>query len=831
LSLNKNKRYCETHLIMTKIKDVISPREEVLERNIEPTVQAHKVDSEEERIESSAAKFLRTTYPSNSIKNVIERANQKLKFQDNQGGFLLLGPYGSGKSHALITLYHLFNSPDEADEWTSSWNIEFDIPENSNSIIISSQTEDPDKLWEPIFRKAGKEELLEDIGRYPTTDTIEELVEEENFAIFFDEIETWWESFEDTEDKSLKEQNKFFLQNLLEVANDKKRQLFTFITLLDKSDELKEILNRTGPVAEDVSTSGDKEKIIRHRLFDNPDENMDEEKAERIVKQYIEGYSSPIELENEKRFEKEFIDSYPFHPQALEIIGNIYEGSKERQNVRGEMRVLADTIAERSDKTDAILLSDISEQPFKMIDRDLVGKCVNDSEKRTDGISYGPEILRSILFYSLEEETGAATEHDILLGCLKPTEGMTVTDLSMSIEGLIGKAHYLHKDDGHYQMKNEYNIAALIQKEKSEVDDEEVEKEIGNIVRNEIFGSTTVHTYNQAEENNQIPDDSQITFVISLKSLGDEKQTKDELDGFFHGRNYQNTVVFIVPNNGGPAADAEIREKTKRVIAANNLKNRLDEKKSEIDKVLREEKQELKGAIKEKFGYWIKWSSQGSGHEVNAIKRPIDPDIREIREEIRTDKSLIQKKIWKEVEGQSNGKKVGTILNDFKKMRKHPLIDDENNFYTAIKQMAGEKVFVQGERGKIYRDRAPNEIKDDYALLDPEYAPSPEIEEDEEKQSLEDLDDDGEIPTPEPGPEKEIKAFSQDARGNSSRAIHNQFEMALNEKKDSVEKLHLDVEFEGKTKEELLEIIENLPKTDAEEINARIEGERVEDSE
>lgn len=818
---------------MTKIKDVISPREEILEKDIEPTVQAYKVDSEEERIESSAAKFLRTTYPSNSIKNVIERANQKLKFKDNQGGFLLLGPYGSGKSHALITLYHLFNSPEEANKWTENWNIDFDIPEDSNSIIVSSQTEDPDKLWEPIFRKAGKEHLLEDIGRYPTTDTIEELVEGGTFSIFFDEIETWWESFDNTDDKSLKEQNKFFLQNLLEVANDKNRELFTFITLLDKSDELKEILNRTGPVAEDVSTSGDKEKIIRHRLFDNPDENMNEEKAEKIVKDYVQGYSSPVELENEKRFEKEFIDSYPFHPQALEIIGNIYEGSKERQNVRGEMRVLADTIAERSDRTDAILLSDISEQPFKMIDRDLVGKCVNDSEKRTEEISYGKEILRSILFYSLEEETGAATEQDILLGTLKPTEGMTVTDLSMSIKGLIGKAHYLHKDDGHYQMKNEYNIAALIQKETGEVDDQEADEEIGNIVRNQIFDKQA-HIYTQGDENDQIPDDSEVTIVVSLKSLGDEGQTKDALDDFFHGRNYQNTIVFIVPNNGGPAADTDIRRKTKRVIAANNLKNRLDEKKSEIDKVLREEKEELKNGIKEKFGYWIKWSSQGSGHEVSAIKRPVDPDIREIREEIKPDKSLIQKKIWKEVEGESNGKQVSTILNDFKKMRKYPLINSDSNFYSAIMSMAGEKVFVQAERAKIYRDRAPSEIKDDYALLDPEYAPSPEIKDDEEEEkddeNSSEEDDDDDVPTATPGPDKEIISLNEDAEGHSSGAIHNQFEMVLNESKDTVQELHLDVIFEGKTKEEVLDIIDNLPETDAEEMYARIEGERIEDS-
>ncbi len=817
---------------MTIIGEVLPARDEVLNHEIEPTVQAHKVDSKEERIESNAARFLRTTYPSNSIRNIVERANEKLKYEDDQGGFLLLGPYGSGKSHALVTIYHLFDNPEEADDWTSDWNMEFDAPEESDSIIISSFDEDPDQLWTPIFEKAGKEELLENIGRYPTSDIIEELIGDNPFAIFFDEIETWWESFDDNEDKDLKQKNRAFLQNLLEVAKDKNRQLYVFITLLDKSDELKEILNRTQPIAEDVSTSGDKEKIVRHRLLENPEEKLDKEKAKEIVKEYIEGYSSPIELENEKQFEKRFVDSYPFHPQALEIIGNIYEGSKERQNVRGEMRVLADTLAEKADKTDAILLSDISEQPFKVVDRDLVGKYSDDAEKRASDVSHGPEILRSILFYSLEEETGAATEDHILRATLKPTEGMTVTDLSMSVESLMGRAHYLHKDDGHYQIKNEYNIAALIQKETAEIDDEEAEEEIGNIVRKEIFDNQA-HIYKPGEENEHIPNDSEITFVVSLKSLGNEEQTKDELDDFFHGRNYQNTVVFVVPDNGGPTAEAEIIEKTKRVIAAENLKNRLDEKKGDIDNVLREEKQELKSAIKDKYGYWIKWSSQGSGHEVDAIRKSVDPDIREIREEIRADKSLIRKKIWEEVQDEPDGKKIGTILNDFKKMRKYPLIDDENDFFSVIKDMAGEKVFVQAERGKSYRDQAPSQIKDDYTLLDPEYAPSPEIDEDDAGE-MDDIDvsgDDGEVPTAELDEEKEITPISKDAIGNSPRVIQNKFDYQLNKNTDTIESLKLHIELGEIDKEKLMEIVENLPEMDAEEITARIEGERVEDSE
>jgi hypothetical protein len=813
------------------INDVISPREEVLKKEIEPTVQAHKIDSGEERIESSAARFLRTTYPSNSIRNIVERANEKMRYKDDQGGFLLLGPYGSGKSHALVALYHLFDNPQEASQWTSDWNIEFDAPDSSSSIIVSSFNEDPDELWVPIFQKAGREDLLDEVGRYPTSDIIEDLIGEDPFAIFFDEIETWWGSFDEKEDKNLKEKNKAFLQNLLEVAKDKNRQLYVFITLLDKSDQLKEILNRTQPIADDVSTSGDKEKIVRHRLFHRPDENLDRDKAKKIVKNYIEAYSSPIELDNQKEFEKKFVDSYPFHPQALEIIGNIYEGSKERQNVRGEMRVLADTIAEKADKTDAILLCDVSEQPFKVIDRDLVGKYSDDAEKRAGDVSHGSEILRSILFYSLEEESGAATEDRVLRATLKPTEGMTVTDLSMSLESLMGRAHYLHKDDGHYQIKDQYNVAALIQKETSEIDDEEAEEKIGKIVSREIFDNQA-HIYRRGEDNDHIPDDSEITFVVSLKSLGNEEQTKDELNDIYHGRNYRNTVVFIVPNNSGPTGEADIIEKTKRVIAAENLKNRLEEKKGDIDNVLGEEKHELKSAIKDKYGYWIKWSSQGSGHEVDAIRKSVEPEIREIREEIRTDKGKIRKNIWQEVQDEPDGKKVGTILNDFKKMRKHPLIEDENKFYTTIRNMTGEKVFLRAERGKIYRGDTPDQIKDDFTLQDPDYAPSPEIEEDEDP-DIEDIDvsDDGEVPTAELEEEKEISPISKDAIGNSTRVIQNKFENQLNKNTDKIDRLRLTVELGETSKDRLLDIVENLPEMDANEITARVEGERVEDSE
>ena len=80
------------------------------------------------------------------------------------------------------------------------------------------------------------------------------------------------------------------LQNLLEVANDPNEDLFTFITLLDRSDRLKEILDRTNPHAEDLNATGDRERIIIHRLFEESPEEVDESAVRSVVEQYVDTY-------------------------------------------------------------------------------------------------------------------------------------------------------------------------------------------------------------------------------------------------------------------------------------------------------------------------------------------------------------------------------------------------------------------------------------------------------------------------------------------------------------------------------------------------------------
>lgn len=332
--------------IMT-ISDYLTPRDEVSEGQFQGVLQAHKVGDDETRLENDADRLFSMTYPSNALETAFDHVDNKLRSQDSQGGIALSGPYGSGKSHGLLVLYHMFDSPDIAQSWVDEWGVSLDLPDTPRASIVSTSETDADFIWKPIFENLGREDILDDIKRYPTTEHIERLTDDEPVAIFFDEIETWWESFGDSENEELLERNEFFLQNLFEVANDPQEKLFTFVTLLDKSQDIKRILDRTSPYAVDMNDTGDREQIILHRLFETNQDDVDETAIRNVVSEYVDHYNFPIEIDEPKRYENRMVETYPFHPELLDLLDDIYEAGRERQSVRGVMNVLAEAAIEQ----------------------------------------------------------------------------------------------------------------------------------------------------------------------------------------------------------------------------------------------------------------------------------------------------------------------------------------------------------------------------------------------------------------------------------------------------------------------------------------------------
>lgn len=167
------------------IADLLTPRDEVTEGQFQGVLQAHKVGDAEDRLENDADRLFSMTYPSNALQTTFGHVDNKLRGRDSQGGIALSGPYGAGKSHGLLVLYHMFNSPNVAQKWVDDWSITLDLPESGKASIHSTSETDADLIWEPIFRDLGREDILNDIKRYPTTDHLERLTDEEPVAIFW----------------------------------------------------------------------------------------------------------------------------------------------------------------------------------------------------------------------------------------------------------------------------------------------------------------------------------------------------------------------------------------------------------------------------------------------------------------------------------------------------------------------------------------------------------------------------------------------------------------------------------------------------------------------
>jgi hypothetical protein len=799
---------------MALIKDVIKPRTEVLEGRFQGVIQSHKVDSEEARLESNAEDLFKVTYVSSAIKRGLERINDKLTFNSNQGALLLVGPYGAGKTHALITLYHVLKEPQIAKRWLQNWKIDIALPPYTKTCIISTRRYDADFLWEPIFSKLGRSDILGKIKRFPTVDQIEDIVGDETCAIFIDEIENWYGSFDPEKQADLIERNETFLEHLFEVANDPNRNLLVFLTFLEEKEGLKKIFNRTKPVRVDVSSSSDREKIVLYRLFEGS-EKKELDKIEEIVKGYMEKYSEPIKIENPYKYKQRMTETYPFHPLLMETMEQVYEAATERQDIRGMMNVLADTVKGNYDKKDLLLISDLDENAFRGIDLRLVEKYNYDLERVRD-ITYGRKILKSILIFTLNDKTRGATQSDILLSVFSPTQGESLNALIMDLENIYGKPHYLHKEGDFYQFRHDLNIFALLEKEKRNVTSQEIKNKIAEITKKDVF-ENRVFIYGFES----IPDDSKIKIVISLESWGENDILKERLASFYQGKNWQNTYILILPNIDHILSSYEVIEKTKRLLAGESLQRQIENNERRIQRLVLEERKQIAEKIKASYGRLVKWVVR----EKELVPRLINvsPEIINIREKAGGDSSLVGEFIIKEIKGRAEGMRLEFLLNDFKKLRRFPLVLDDEVVFSAIRNLHRDKrLVIQGDRGKWYIDEIPRSLEPGFVIFDPRYAPTEEVIETgvreirEGKERIEDKESTKEI---EIGVERREKKLLQ-LKGNSPRVILSQIE-ARTQEKDLFTEINIKYRFAKElSKQQIMKFIKQLPQEEAE-----IEGE------
>ena len=90
------------------------------------------------------------------------------------------------------------------------------------------------------------------------------------------------------------------------------------LSVYGREPRLMEIINRTQPPSWDVGTAEDRQRIVRHRLISQ----VDEDSAQQVVARYIQAYQNvrsefPLLATRLADLEREMVTCYPFHSAFL----------------------------------------------------------------------------------------------------------------------------------------------------------------------------------------------------------------------------------------------------------------------------------------------------------------------------------------------------------------------------------------------------------------------------------------------------------------------------------------------------------------------------------
>lgn len=595
----------ETDALSSTLEDTITLSRELREDGqIDGQVKLYNVENDDE-FESDAELFFERTLMTEGLREALSILRDSLTGDDPRGTHILYGPYGSGKSHQMVAMYHCFDDPKAAGAWGGDEidGFETALPESAVPITVAMQNEQYEYLWEPFFDALDYDPGTYTSGGYPDMQTIQDAVGNETVAFFVDELEDWF----DTLSGDRKSANKAFLQSLLESTALSDLELYTIVSVLRDDSEVHDILNREQAVEVNMNNQVDKREVLLHRLIDD----IDEAAARETVNGYFDAYDQSDHVSIPDDLLSEMHSHYPFHPVLLDALETRYYADEGNQNTRGMIYLFSKVLLEMQSETDLITHGDIDaiefEDELAKIKYDRLNAATSDIKSRVDEdeVPHGRRILNTILLYSLKPSEGEGADvSEIVMGAYET--GNLISDVVLNLERLHGVAWHLHKLNGKYAIRDRQNPNALIRNAATDVSERSAKAEIADFIT-DIFGSSAYPVGFRTDDLRDVPDDRDVKVVVK-----DDQWTQEEVERVItndgRGREWRNTLVFVQPS-GDKAIESGTRyidkaryiEGARQVLADESLdeeiRGSIREMKEQEETELREELQLLYGEV------------------------------------------------------------------------------------------------------------------------------------------------------------------------------------------------------------------------------------------
>lgn len=510
--------------------------------------------------------FFQKTYLTDGLRNLFEVVQKRLEGKGGDPVIQMQTPFGGGKTHSLIALYHK----------ARAWGVK---------TVVISGTPIPSKetLWGLMAEQlTGSRQGFEG-HTAPGRDAIQSLLAaQQPVLVLMDEVLEYVTKAAGVQvgESTLAAQTLAFMQELTEAASTLER-VVVVVTLpsstLEHYDEqaarlfaqLKKISGRVEKIFTPVQDD-EVGAILRRRLFSR----VDEQAAAQAVNAYISQVKAESLLprgEESAAYRARFKQTYPFLPEVVDVLYHRWGSFPSFQRTRGTLRLLALVVSVlKSSARPYISLADF-DLYHNEIRRELLKHTGNEYDsvlsadiinpnagaraanleigKAYQGLHLGERIATTIFLYSFVGGGGeaGATVSEIKRQNLMP--GVPASVIAEVLQKLSSRLlFYLHEHGGRYYFSTTANLNRALTIRMENLDGGDLRQAEKDILRKRI-GGQTMKTFLWPKNSADIPDDEAPKLLI-LRTADERLMQSFLAQKGQTPRVHRNTLYFLTPLEG-----------------------------------------------------------------------------------------------------------------------------------------------------------------------------------------------------------------------------------------------------------------------------------------
>ena len=604
--------------------DILRPRPEVLsDEGIEGIIDLQNLyEKKKRKLENTPELFFDLTYPTEDVRHIIRKLNERFEKESASPGlFLLEGLKGSGKSHLLLLIYHLFKNPAPARSWLKRHELKCSLPDDV-TIVVNKFTDLPlESIWDFVFEKASGKKPKKSVVQ-PSLNDVEQALDGKGVVLILDELE---QGIRVMADQAIRNQNIAFLQMLSEWSN-RSNQVTLFCSIYSDQEEPGSTLKRVPAVRAQFAHMPDKAKVVLHRIFKNYLE-LDNRRIAGAIESYLNLWRRHISF-NADEYRAKLESTYPFLPEFLDLILERVPVRGGFQNVRGALGFLAHLVRRTHTKRDWItaahgFLSD-REVTARLADLDgsgLIPKARSNVTELKD-YPFSDEIGAATMLYTLTG-TGrqhGATKEELIRHILTPEAD--INDFERALLAFTKYASHFWCQEGRYYFDLEENPDAKVEFYSLRISDERARDWLARLWRDEVFRepqSVVLTDTDKTKETLEAMDRNRLRYVLAPRRL----RAVERHDLYF-GLQNRNLVILLEPKDSAFNLynHPDLLKWAKRSIAAAELvgMTQESERRDAYERIGREDKRHCVDTIVKAGIVFVRWERYGENCEDDRIE-------------------------------------------------------------------------------------------------------------------------------------------------------------------------------------------------------------------